>query len=416
MTTKDEARECSFCRGSGAESLLSNSGACHICGGSGMQPVEARDAPTEARLILEEVAEHGECWCKQGIHGDDRCYVCKATDFINHAQPAASEPCPLPEPCPLHPRIVSGVEPDGPAVDAIAQAKERCMDCFNDSAAMPGNEAAMSADLDALIAAARTTTGRADLSALTDLAEKWETEARHLKSYSDDISRTARIDREDLSAELRAVIARLKPNTPREAGMIRAGNEWRDAKSEKDRIAATPTETCEFKLKLQHGETGRLLELTPDERGVIDVPRGWDVIGGQIIPDGIGVQGVTTLDEIFGTGTAQTGPKSAAEVNIRSLNEAFINHLDQEGHEVTNDPINDFPRKYATFLAGAEFGYKQQPDTAALLAIAAEIKARAEYYRSSDWSESAEICYQWAECIEGVLNRKTAPDEQGGRG
>lgn len=114
--------------------------------------------------------------------------------------------------------------------------------------------------------------------------------------------------------------------------------------------------------------------------------------------------------------TVPTGPQSAVEMNTCSLNEAFISHLEREGHEVTSDPVNDFPRKYETFLTGAKFGYSQQPSTAALLAIAAEIKARAEYYRTSDWSESAEICYQWAERIEGVLNRKTAPDEQGGRG
>lgn len=57
----------------------------------------------------------------------------------------------------------------------------------------------------------------------------------------------------------------------------------------------------EFKLKLQHGETGRLLELSPNEKGVINVPDGsWFMISGQTIPPDVCVQGTATLAEIFG--------------------------------------------------------------------------------------------------------------------
>lgn len=56
----------------------------------------------------------------------------------------------------------------------------------------------------------------------------------------------------------------------------------------------------DFKLKLQHDETGRIMEVGPDERDVIQVPHGYDVVWGQSVPDGIRVQGVTTLAEIFG--------------------------------------------------------------------------------------------------------------------
>jgi len=59
----------------------------------------------------------------------------------------------------------------------------------------------------------------------------------------------------------------------------------------------------------------------------------------------------------------------ANEVTANKIDEVFTTHLEREGYEVTRDPVGNYPQKFATFLAGAEYGYAQRPDVAALKAL-----------------------------------------------
>lgn len=97
-------------------------------------------------------------------------------------------------------------------------------------------------------AAART--GRADISVLADLVDVFMAQAGEAEQNANKAEFEGRVEyaanlagsslaHAHCARELRRTLAQLKPNTPREAGIIVAGNEWRDAKSEKDRIAAT---------------------------------------------------------------------------------------------------------------------------------------------------------------------------------
>lgn len=382
MTTKDEARECSFCRGSGAESLLPNSGACHICGGSGMQPVEARDVPTEAR----EPKKYNCQWCRAGLPYSETEYIrghfsstilpdgfieCEDRPMrpTSNAQPVALDvggPCKRCDgngtvitfqdsvakrqtlgPCPDCTGSAEPPESDDddiiralfPGVDSTAtgmtiarekiaemrarreyeaespgegtgqrrvvpstvcvvcgqvlpgaSSSNRCSNCVEpdgsfmnvsfcatgpvrlepDGPAVAQRYAPISDDFDVWVALtpytdaetrsslrcgfeagyAAARTGGADLSSLNDLANVFmtragDTERNANKADSEGHAEYAAtlagksLAHAHCARELRRTLAQLKPNTPREAGMIRAGNEWRDAKSEKDRIAAT---------------------------------------------------------------------------------------------------------------------------------------------------------------------------------
>lgn len=117
------------------------------------------------------------------------------------------------------------VEPDGPVetahecrswteIDGYTEFK--CNDC--------GATKRIHNDLRIEFAAART--GETDLSALTDLADELEG-AESGSIYNDTVSASS--IRNECGKKLRAAIARLKPLTPREAGILRMADEYRDA-------------------------------------------------------------------------------------------------------------------------------------------------------------------------------------------
>lgn len=96
----------------------------------------------------------------------------------------------------------------------------------------------------------------------------------------------------------------------------------------------------------------------------------------------------------------------AAEVSFNKVDEAFASHLEREGYWLQHtDASTDYPQKFATFRAGAEWGYDQRPDVAALKAVVEAMRVSSATVRSGD--SASDILDEFIVRIEAACKNHT---------